>query len=317
MIATSLERYWSLFADWCDAFDEPKEPTTPDALVRFLRAFPAGVPTNTLRVRAVRLHHQAAGAALNLDALRDAVGGFEVAVPSPTTLIRVGDGMATIAEALAQQPTVQQGKNVASALRGRRDGFLIVLFAHLGLTRQQIREVATRDVRVDPLRIRGVPIPRGGRPAACLACAVTRWLRVILPAELGFRNDIRRHINPRAYDPHLHDCDEALDADWQHATTLVPGIDQHGWVNTHRPVSTRTLSAIAGRVQQRTGHRDQQWMPVKPRPTRFDNMHDDDFRDEMDDFDRRVAQALARSADVLATAHRTANDLSGLSQPHP
>lgn len=148
MLAASLQRYWSLFADWCDAFDEPKEPTTPDTLVRFLRAFPAGVPTNMLRVRAVRLHHQAAGAALNLDALRNAVGGFDVAVPSPPTLIRGDDGIATVAEALAQQPSVQQGKSVASALRGRRDACLIVLFAHLGLTRRQIRDVATGDVRL-------------------------------------------------------------------------------------------------------------------------------------------------------------------------
>ncbi|MFL0361175.1 hypothetical protein [Curtobacterium flaccumfaciens] len=314
-IAPTLERYWSLFEDWCDALDQPKEPTTPDTLVRFLRAFPAGVPTNTLRVRAVRLHHKAVGAPLDLDALREAVGGFEVVVPSTTTLVRDGEGVANIHEALAQQPTVQKGKSVASALRGRRDAFLIVLFAHVGLNRRQIRDVTGGEIGVDPLTIRGVQVPRGDQSASCMACAVTRWLRVVMPAELGFRNDVRAVIDPRAYDPDIHDCDEGLEHDWRHATTLMPAIDKHGWVDAHRAVSTRSLSDIATRVQQHTGYREQRWVAAEQKPTRFDDMGQDEFSDEMDDFDRRVAQALARSAEVVADAQHTSDELYGLVNP--
>ncbi|MBF4616197.1 hypothetical protein [Curtobacterium sp. VKM Ac-1376] len=210
---------------------------------------------------------------------------------------------------------MQKGKSVTSALRGRRDAFVIVLFAHLGLNRQQIGEVIAGDIRVDPLTIRSAQIPRDDPPASCMACAVTRWLRVVMPAELGFRNDVRAIIDPRAYDPDIHDCDEGLEHDWRHATTLVPAIDQHGWVDAHQSVSARTLSAIAGRAQQPTGYREQRWVPTEQKPTRFDEISQNDFGDEMDAFDRRVAEALARSAEVLADAHQTSNALYGFVKP--
>lgn len=315
MVAPSLERYWSHFEDWCDAFEKPKVPTTADTLVQFLQAFPAGVPTNTLRVRAVRLHHQDVGAPLDLDELRDAVGGFEVLVPATRTLVRDGDQYVTPAEAIAQQPKVHRGKKVAAVIRGRRNAFLIVLFAHLGLTLERIRDVTASDITPAPLRIRGVDIPRGDDPSSCYACAVTRWLRVVWLTERGDHAAIRQTCNVQSYYDDVHDCDEGLEHDWRHATTLLPAVDQHGWVDSHRSVSTRTLSEVIGKVQLPTGYREQQWVRTEPKPTRFDEMRKDEFDVAMEDFDRRMAQALARSAEVLADAQHTSNEMYGLLNP--
>ncbi|WIE80874.1 hypothetical protein [Curtobacterium sp. MCSS17_016] len=273
------------------------------------------MPTNTLRVRAVRLHHQEAGAPLDLDALRAAVGGFEVLVPETRTLVRGGKQYVTPAEAIAQQPKVHRGKNVASVVRGRRNAFLIVLFAHLGLNRTQIREVVSSDIAPAPLSIQGVGIPRGEDPASCYACAVTRWLRIVWATERADHASIRQTCSVQTYYDDVHDCDEGLERDWRYATTLLPAVDQHGWVDSHRSISTRTLSAVVGNVLLPTGYREQEWKPAEPKPTRFDDMRKDEFDLAMEDFDRRMAQALARSAEVLADAQDTADELYGLINP--
>lgn len=313
VLAPSLERHWALFDDWCDALDKPKLPTTADTIVEFVQKNPTGVPTNTLRIRAIRRQHECAGAPLDLDALQEAATAVNVALRRPVSLVRSGDGLTRdVGEALAQLPRGHHGKSVAPALRARRDGFIIVLFGLLGFTREEIRRVTPADVLLDPLTIQGLPVQRGDDQATCPACAVTRWLRVVMPAELGFRNDVRSVLDPRAFDPDIHDCDEGLEQDWTHATTLVPAIDKHGWVDAHCGVSTRSVSAIGARVQQFTGHREQRWTPQEQQPTRFDGMSTKRFADEMDEFDRRVAQALARSAEVLADAHQTSNELYGL-----
>jgi hypothetical protein len=315
MVAPTLERYWSLFEDWCDAFDQPKEPTTPETLVHFLRSFPAGVPTNTLRVRAVRMHHVEAGVPLDLDALRTAVGGFEVLVPATRTLVRDGEDYTTPQGAIAQQPKVHRGKKVAAVVRGRRNAFLIVLFAHLRLTLDELRSVEAADIEPAPLRIRGVDIPRGDDPASCYACAVTRWLRIVWATERADHATIRQACNVQTYYDDVHDCDEGLEHDWRWATTLLPAVDQHGWVDSHRSISTRTLSEVIGKVQLRTGYREQQWVPPEAKVTRFDEMRKDEFDLEMEAFDRRMAEALARSAEVLADAQHTSNEMYGLLNP--
>lgn len=315
MVPPSLEQYWSLFEDWCDAFHKPKVPTTPETLVEFLRAFPSGVPTHTLRIRAVRRRHESAGTPLDLDGVRAAVGGFQVRIPEDRTLVRTGGQYVTPAEAIAQLPKVHRGKNVSTVLRGRRDAFLIVLFAHLGLNRSELRDVYATDIVAEPLSIAGTPIPRGENPASCYACAVTRWLRVVWYAERGNHAAITTTANAQTYYEDIHDCDEGLDRDWRAATTLLPAVDKHGWVDAHRPISTRTLSVVVAGVQVLTGYREQQWTPRVATPTRFDDMKKDDFDLAMEKFDRDMAEALARSAEVLAEAHRTSNEMYRLMNP--
>lgn len=91
--------------------------------------------------------------------------------------------------------------------------------------------------------------------------------------------------------------------------TLLP------WVDSHQSTSSRTLSDVIGNVQLLTGYREQQWIPSEPKPTRFDEMLKDEFDDAMEDFDRRMAEALARSAEVLADAQRTSDEMYGLMHP--
>ncbi|WIB65607.1 hypothetical protein [Curtobacterium sp. MCBD17_040] len=219
----------------------------------------------------------------------------------------------TVSEALAQLPTTAHRNNLPTALRGRRDGFLIVLFGVLGFTREEVRKVTTADIRLDPVTIQGRTVPRdNGTPPGCPACAVTRWLRVALPAELGRKRDVAEAVDPRTFDPDVHDCDEGLEHEWRKATNIVPAIDQHGWLDVHQPISTRSLTTIAGRVQRFTGRREQRWEAPAAVPTRFDGMSRQQFTDEMDEFDLKVAQALARTAAALEEAQHTSDEMLGL-----
>jgi len=316
-LSPRLERDWSLFEDWCEAFGHPVLPTTPDTIVAFLRAFPSGVPTNTLRVRAIRRTHEQKHVPLDLTALRDAADVPPFDSPKGRlSLLRTGDGATqSVGEALAQLPKAKHGKSSASGLRGRRDAFVVVLFAYLGYSRQQLRSVTPADVTTDPLTVQGHRIPQGDDPASCPACAVTRWLRVVVPAELGRRTEVTEILDPRAFDAAVHDCEGWLDDEWTSATTLLPAIDQHGWVSAHTEISTRTVSAIAARVQQFTGLRELGHVPVVAKVTRFDEMSTTEFTEEMDDFDRKVAEALAWSNDILDTANEASDTMHRLMRP--
>lgn len=315
-----LAGYWSLFEDWCEAFDKPCLPTTADTIVEFLRTFPSGVPTNTLRVRAVRQQHQNTGTYLDLDALRSAAGRqpFGGMTPPPT-LVRTGPGMTqSVAEALTQLPKVKHGKSPAPAMRGRRDAVIVVLFGVLGLTRQDIRKVAVANIRVSAsgvVKVQGVDIPPGDNAESCPACAVTRWLRIVTSAELGYKKTVTDRLTAEGYDAAHHDCDDALDDEWTHATTLLPAIDQHGWVHAHASVTVRSISGIAGRVQKFTGYREHALENHEAKATRFDGMSTKRFTEEMDDFDARVARALALSNDILAEANDASDSMWRLLDP--
>ena len=130
-------------------------------------------------------------------------------------------------------PTVPVWRRIVG-VRGRRDAFVLALLG-CGLTRRQIRDISA-DALPTP--------PRGGIPRACLACAFTRWLRIVLPATRGWRVEVLDVVAPAQRDDlTTHDCDTPLPPGWEGATTLVPSIDKHGWV-TDRALSTRAITAI-------------------------------------------------------------------------
>jgi hypothetical protein len=292
-------------------------PTTADTIVEFLRTFPSGVPTNTLRVRAVRQQHQNTGTYLDLDALRSAAARqpFGGMTPPPT-LVRTGPGTTkSVAEALTQLPKVNHGKSPAPAMRGRRDAVIVVLFGVLGFTREDIRKVGAADIRLDPTSIQGLEVPKSDPAEACPACAVSRWLRILESSLLWGKHGKAELLDAVSYDADHHDCDDPLGDGWSEAALLLPAIDQHGWVKSEQPVTARSISAIAGRVQRFTGYREQAFELREAKATRFDGLSTKQFTEEMDDFDARVAKALALSADILGEANAASDDMWRLLDP--
>lgn len=56
-------------------------------------------------------------------------------------------------------------------------------------------------------------------------------------------------LDPRGADLTAHDCEVPLDDRWTSSPTLLPAIDQHGWVNCYRPMSLTAVSSIAKKRQ--------------------------------------------------------------------
>jgi hypothetical protein len=277
---------WALYSDWCASVGAPALPTTAGAIAEFLAAFPAPIEEQGRRVRAIRRAHESAGATLVL----------------PTTekpsALRNGGSWTSVPRALAQVPKYHHPKGIEAAIRGRRDGWLLVLVGVLGLSRNDARLLGQDDVEVFPrLTIKNLAVPRNEPPAECPACAVTRWFRIAGAASFGFWKDVQAVVTPVGVDEAEHDCATGLDGLWRQADTLLPAVDRHGWVSSE-PMSTRAVSAAMARRQT-----------LGPVATiaerkiltggRYDDATMDELADAYDDVDRRVAAALLQIQAVV------------------
>lgn len=285
------QRHWELFEDWCLSLDLTPVPTTPEVIGRFLTAFPAALSTQGHRVRAIRRRHEAAGARLELP----------TATEVPTAL-RQGQGWVPVPRALAQLSVYAHPKHFDRALRGRRDGWLIVLIGVLGLNRNRARRLRPDQVHADEqISIAGRPVPAelAGPPGECPACAVTRWLRVAGAASFGFRGDVIRLLRPDGVDPETHDCTRDLDVEWREASTLLPAIDRHGWVSAV-PMSPRAITATMAHRQAPAPVAE---LPqISAPPPASGSLADaslDDLDEVYDDVDRRTAELMLRIQAVL------------------
>lgn len=280
-------RDWGLFADWSRSFGRDPLPTSAELVGEFLAAFPAALETQGRRVRAIRRAHERAGLPLELPG------------SDSTRAFRTGTRWATVPQALAQVPKYQHRKNMARALRGRRDGWLIVLIGVLGLTREQARSVHQRDVVLFPtLSVLERPVPRAASPDECAACAVTRWLRVAGAASFGWWNDIKDAVSPDGVEETDHDCLTGLDGTWRQAETLLPAVDRHGWV-TAVPMSARAISSVTAE-RQTPGQTAElpRWQPTVA-TGRFAAASLREVADAYDEVDQRAAAALLRLKEIV------------------
>lgn len=276
-------RYWELFSDWCESMEIAPLPTTAETISAFLKDFPAPIETQGRRVKAIRRAHERAGQPLELPT-----------APRPVVL-REGADWAEVPRALAQVPKYQHEKHFPVAVRGRRDGWLLVLVGIVGLSRNEARSIHHSEVRLFPqITVKGVPIFTADPASECPACAVTRWLRIAGAVSFGFWNEVKDHVRPDGFKEGAHDCTEGLDGVWRQAATLLPAIDQHGWA-TSTPMSARAISTTMvhrqalgpiATVNDLAGRR--------PAEGRFADATMNELADAYDDVDERAAAVLLR-----------------------
>lgn len=290
-----LGREWALFTDWCVSWELSSLPAEAGTVARFLDAVPGAVSTRAVRVRAIRHHHQAAGHRLEMPGL----------TRPPDTLWREDDGLLGVEQAIGQLPRFR----FPAGLRGRRDGFILIAAGVAGLTRNQIHHLTPKDITLtgnshsnrEGVRVGGTLVGAGEDPRWCLRCGVTRWLRVLGPAWVGDRGQVRDLLDVTRADPDEHDCGVPVAGPWRQADQVVVGLDTHGWVRPGVGLSTRSISVLVGPHRVPTGFTE----PAAVTPGtggRFATVTQDELYTAQDDLDQKVAHALLTTQQLLSEA---------------
>ncbi|MBF4609471.1 hypothetical protein [Curtobacterium sp. VKM Ac-1393] len=267
---------------WCAATSQASLPAAPATIEQFLAAFPGAASTQRLRRSSIRAHHLAAGYPDPLPALRGRVWPYQSAPHS-----------VDVREVLAAIPKYRY----PLGLRGRRDAFLIVLLGVLHLTRREAQTVTAGEVAVTSIvRIRGKVVPSADDPAACAACAVTRWLRVVDPVWTGFRGDVVRLLDPTTGNLDMHDCEQPLSGQWRRAEQLLLPLDVHGWARTGATLSGRSMTSIVPTRRVAAAHgTDQEAVgPVARAASRFADLTLQETYAELGATDAAADDVLAR-----------------------
>lgn len=287
-------RDWALFADWCESVDEEPLPASASLIGDFLSAFPAAPSAQGRRVRAIRRSHEASGLTLDLP------------VAAQESPFRVGPDWANVSRALEQLPVQRHRKYFPLALRGRRDGWLIVLTGCLGMSRRQARAITEEHVSLYPhLAVHGGAVETTSSPKVCPACAVTRWLRVAGAASFGWTSEVKEIVAPDEASEGVHDCRVGLDGSWRQAQTLLPHIDRYGWVSAE-PMSTRAISAVLASRQIPAAVEAAPSHGVASAATgRFASATRDELADAYDDVDARAAEMLLRLRSLVDEGDQT------------
>ena len=290
-LPASSRASWQLYTDWCAATDAPPLPATPQQLQAFLRDVPAAFSTSVARVRAIRAAHTITGTPIP-----DA--------PTPTfPALRVGTEWASVETALQALPLTRY----PAGLVGRRDALVLLLLDHLHLTRASVRAIRITDVDPTRWRIAETLLPRTDSAIHCPRCILSRWLRVLGPAALGFRVSVRELLDPAVFTDR-HDCTDPLEDTWTVAPNLLPSIDRHGWL-TNTTISTRTISALTAHRQDPTlppaHHRSRPATPSLRPPLTLQGL-----ADAYDDLDERLTALLLRTDNLLTTTP-TSTDSAG------
>jgi hypothetical protein len=213
---------WALFVDYCAAADQPVLPTTLAAVRGFFTEVSAAPATRRRRLLAISRAHRDAGALLyrppdpearEPEAARREAGRLLAACPS---------------------------RGWPAGFTGRRDAFLIVLTRVLGYSHAGARTVTATDIEAGEgiVRLRGATVPVTGDPRTCPRCVVVRWLSVLDQADGVGRHDAYQALAtasaPTVASEHVHTLAEPQR--WRRARSLLPPIDQHGWIDDYHPV---------------------------------------------------------------------------------
>jgi len=298
---SQLERHWARFEAWCAAWGRDALPASPGTVEEFLELFPGSKSQQRLRRLAITHKHIDAGE------------------PSPIIVPpadRVWKGEASVADverALAEIPKYRH----PVGLRGRRDAFLVVLVGFLQLSRQEARSITPGQIELGSIvKIHGRVIPSNDDPVTCLACAVTRWLRVVGNAYLGYQHETRALLDSTKADLSEHDCGRPVTEPWRRAAKMLLSLDTYGWARTDVPLSKRSITSIVPARRNSSGIVEDVG-PHNRKPSRFDGLSAAETYKEAGELEVRAAAAFARSAEVLAEAHRVGLAIDDLLVPMP
>lgn len=166
---------WSLFADWCMAYELSSLPAHPVTVARFLDAHPAAPSTHRRRLTAINAAHLAAGHRLpgRLQAIREYLRPAGVGV-------RIDP--AAVAYRVAELPT----SGWTAGMFGRRDALLLVLAGIAGLPFAAIERLQRSDAQLTGTELH---IEVGGHlvvldatpedPMTCPVAVYLRWARLL------------------------------------------------------------------------------------------------------------------------------------------
>lgn len=229
---------------------------------------------------------------------------------------RVWKGDASIADverALAEIPKYRH----PVGLRGRRDAFLVVLVGFLQLSRREARSITPGLIELGSIvKIHGRVIPSNDDPATCLACAVTRWLRVVGNAYLGHRVETRTLLDSTKADLTEHDCARPFTEQWRRATELLVPLDTYGWARTGVRLSKRSITSIIPTRRRTTGFVEDVGRHTR-KPSQFDDLSATDTYRAAGDLEAKADAAFIRSAEALAEARRLGMAIDDLLVPMP
>jgi hypothetical protein len=280
-LPVSSRAHWQLYADWCDARELETMPATGEQLAAYLREVPAAFSTSVARIHAIRIAHTLLGQL------------FPIPLVAPPSAVRVGERWAPVVQAIAAMPVTRY----PVGLVGRRDALVLLLLDRLQLSRRRIRAVSIADVDVNEWTIAGTRVQRSEPAATCERCVLSRWLRVLGPAALGMRFSTAEVLDPGRHSDE-HDCETLLDDGWTAAPTLLPAIDQYGWLDNHRALSIRSISAITARRQDPNVESADNYPQVRPR-SEHSGMSLQEVAKAYDDLDERVTALLLLTRDLV------------------
>lgn len=299
--APQLERHWARFEAWCTASGRDALPATPETVEEFLALFPGSKTQQRIRRRAIAVQHLAAGKP------------SPIIVPPADRVWKGEVSVADVERALAEIPKYRH----PVGLRGRRDAFLVILVGFLQLSRQEARSITPGLIELGSIvKIHGRVIPSNDDPVTCLACAVTRWLRVVGNAYLGHQHETRAILDSTKADLSEHDCGRPVTEPWRRATELLLPLDMHGWARTGVPLSKRSITAIIPARRRASGFVEDVG-PHTRQPSQFDDLSAAETYRAAGEIEARAAVAFARSAEVLAEAHRLGLAIDDLLVPMP
>jgi hypothetical protein len=229
---------WALFVDYCAAADQPALPTTLAAVRSFFADVSGAPATRRRRLLAISRAHRDAGALLYRPP--------EESAHDPDAARREAGRL------LAACPT----RGWPAGFTGRRDAFLIVLTRVLGYSHAAARTVTATDIEAGQgiVRLRGKTVPVTEDPRTCPRCVVVRWLAVLDQADGVGRHDAYQALTtdsaPTVASEHFHTLAEQQR--WRRARSLLPPIDQHGWIDDYHPVLS--LRSIGTRLAAAAAH---------------------------------------------------------------
>lgn len=280
-LPVSSRALWQLYVDWCEARELEPVPATGEQLASYLREVPAAFSTSVARIRVIRIAHALVAAP------------FPIPLAASPSAVREGSGWVPVREAIVAMPVTRY----PVGLVGRRDALVLLLLDRLRLSRRGVGAVSVGDIDVDGWTIAGVQLQRSERAVSCERCVLSRWLRVLGPAALGMRFSTAELLDPNRHNEE-HDCETPLDDGWTVAPTLLPAIDRYGWLDNHRALSTRSISAITVRRQDPTVEPADNYPQARPRSS-VPVMSLQEVADAYEDLDERVTALLLLTRDLV------------------